>query len=290
MELRQLQIFHTAAQTLNFSHAALALGYVQSNITNQIRQLEEELGVKLFERFGKHLYLTQDGLALQERAAVILQLAEQTRERFHGSAVQGTLRIGAAETLCVHRLPPLLTTYRQRYPGVSLHVHTEHRDGLLDRLRHNQLDVALALTDEITAADILVQPLQQETIIPVISPTHPLAKQPHIEPQFLTGESLLITLPGCGYRSLLLTALHTAGVRLASVMELSSIGAIKECTACSLGFSLLPAVSVQTELEQGRLVTLPWAGLPLTATTFLLRHRDKWLSPPLAAFWQLCVS
>lgn len=288
MELRQLQIFVTAAQTLNFTKAALKLGYTQSNITSQIRQLEDELKVRLFERFGKSLRLTNEGKQFCKHATSILDQCTRAKEEL--SPQMGVLHIGAAETLCVNRLPKLLTEYRSNYPLVEIRVQTESCQQLFTLLRENSIDVALALTDEIHQPDMQVTTLYDEAMAVVVSPQHPLALRQAIYPEDLAGQCLILTTEGCGYRPVVLTVLATHQVQPATIMELSSVGAITECTACGLGVAVLPKIAVTDELRRKKLIELPWQGPAFAIKTQLIYHKEKWLSPAIRVFLDLCQS
>jgi DNA-binding transcriptional LysR family regulator len=290
MELRQLQIFCTAAQTLNFTKAGLQLGYAQSNITGQIHQLEKELQVRLFERLGRGIQLTSEGKNFLQNAKNILRLCEKAKEELSAQVFRGNLSIGAAETLCVYRLPQILTEYRKRYPLVEIRVQTESCENLYEQIKGNQIDLALVLTDSIKVSDMVVQILHDETMTMVASPLHPLAKKKKIKPHDFSDECLIVTSPGCGYRPLILSVFKKYEVKPGSIMELSSIGAIKECTICGLGIAILPKVAVKDELVRGKLIELDWAGPYFDVKTQLLYHHEKWLTPAMRAFLELCVA
>ncbi len=288
MELRQLQIFYAAAKSLNFTKAGAKLGYAQSNITGQIRQLEEELQIKLFERLGRGIQLTTDGKNFLPNVEKILQLCERAKEDFSPEIYRGTINIGAAETLCVYRLPQILTTYRKLYPLVEIRIHTESCEKLFELIKTNDIDVALALTDEIISTDLIVHTLHDECMTIVTSPLHSLALKKKVTPNDFSGQSFILTSPGCGYRPLILSMLKNFDVKPSSIMELSSVGAIKQCTICNLGISVLPRISVKNELERGELVEIKWSGPSFPVKTQLLYHHEKWITPALRAFLELC--
>ncbi|MCC5468526.1 LysR family transcriptional regulator [Pelosinus baikalensis] len=290
MELRQLQIFSTAAKTLNFTKTAVELGYVQSNITSQIQQLENELNVKLFERFGRKLQLTSEGKAFLKNAEKILQLSERAKGEFSPEIFGGILNIGVAETLCVSRLPQLLLRYRKLYPRVEIRVQTENCTQHIELIRNNTIDIALTLTKEINQPDMEVRALCGEPMAVVVSPLHQLAQKKIVEPKDLSGECLISSPEGCGYRPIVLSILKEHEVTPSAIMEFSSVGARKECTICGLGVAILPKISVKDELERGRLVELDWKGPSFGVKTQLIYHREKWLSPTIKAFLELCKS
>ena len=287
MELRQLQIFYTAAQTLNFTKAGLKLGYAQSNITGQIRQLEDELQVKLFERMGRGIQLTNDGKKFLENAKHILELCAKAKGEFLPHAVRGVLNIGAAETVCVYRLPQILTEYRRLYPQVEIRVQTESCEHFFELIKASAIDVALVLTDSVKAPEMAVQTLHDEQLTAVASPLHPLARQKKITPRALAGHCLITTLPGCGYRPLILSMFKEQTAKPGAIMELSSIGAIRQCTICGLGIAFLPKIAVADDIQRDNLIELDWCGPVFQVRTQLIYHREKWLTPAMRAFIEL---
>lgn len=127
MDLKQLNTFLTVAEFLNFTKAAAQLGYAQSSITAQIQQLENEMGVKLFERIGKTVTLTHEGKRMLPYASQILQLAGNMKSDLSGSDVPaGVLTIGAAESLSIYRLPAIIKEYRSLYPKVDINLKLLH--------------------------------------------------------------------------------------------------------------------------------------------------------------------
>ena len=288
MELRQLRTFCISAQTLNFTKAALQLGYVQSNITSQIRQLEEELEVKLFERFGRRLELTSEGKAFLENAQNIVQLCQRAKEELAPESFRGILNIGAAETLCLYRLPKLLGEYRKQYPNVEIRVQTESCHELLGLIRNNTIDVAMALTNKIDQTDMDNKILFDEQMVVVASPQHVLAQKKNIEPKDLSGQCVIISPEGCGYRPLILAMLQQYTVKPSALMEISSAGARKECAISGLGITVLPQIIAKNELQQGTLKQLDWRGPSFDVKTHIIWHKEKWLSPTIRAFLELC--
>ena len=290
MELRQLQIFCTAADTLNFTKAGLKLGYAQSNITGQIRQLEDELQVKLFDRLGRGIQLTSEGKKFHKSAKNILEMCEKAKDEISPQVCRGIVNIGTAETLCIYRLPQILIEYRKLYPQVEIRVQTESCDNLFELIKANEIDIGLVLTDSIKSPDMSVQTLFDESMAVVVSPLHPLAKAKTINPADFSGECLIVTLPGCGYRPLILAMLREHDATPGSLMELSSVGAIKQCTACGLGIAVLPLIAVKDEIDRGKLIKLDLVDAKVDVKAQLIYHHEKWLTPAMRAFLKLCGS
>src|SRR5579859_875958 len=286
MELRQLATFRAVAETLNFTRAAAALGYVQSSVTAQIQALEEELGTPLFDRLGKRVLLTDAGRRLLAYADRMINLAEEARAVVGESTdPMGTLVISAPETLCTYRLPALLREFRSRYPRVRLLLRPAPFAEVRRLVAEGTLDVAFALEEPgPSSASLHVEPLLTEEIVIVAPPEHPFAARQRVVTADLEGEPLLLTEIGCTYRNLFERVLAAGGVRPAATMEFSSIEAIKQFVMAGMGIAVLPEVTVAADIAAERLVALRWAGDELRIVTQIIWHKDKWLSQALVAF------
>jgi DNA-binding transcriptional LysR family regulator len=288
MELRQLTTFLAVASTLSFTHAADALDYAQSSVTAQIRALEEELGVPLFERLGRRVALSTAGQRLLPYAKQMLQLAEEARGAVPDDQEPGgVLNIGAPESLCAYRLPPVLSRFRTLFPKVQLVFSPDNGPGLYQALSEGRLDLAILLESPAQPGNLITEPLTLEPLLILTYPSHPLAQTPLVRPSDLRHEALLLTEAGCAYRKLFQQMLIAASAWPNNVLEFGSIEAIKQCVMAGMGITFLPAIAVKSELAQGRLVALRWSEGDYRLITQMVWHRDKWLSPALRAFRDL---
>lgn len=288
MELRQLKSFVTVADVRSFTKAAEILDYAQSSVTSQVASLERELGTRLFERLGRQVALTKDGYRLLAYAEKILKLSSEAREAVSGSLTpKGTLSICAPETLCAFRLPLLIQEYRRRYTGVEIVLKRCARQELLRLLKSNVIDVAFFMGREIIVPDLVSEILIFERMTVVAGAGHQIIDRIPITPRDIEGESLILCEAGCSYREDFEVILKEAGVKAGSVMEFSSVEAIKKCVVSGLGISLLPHVAVEEELNLGRLVDLCWQGPDFDINTQIVYHKDKWISPAISALLDL---
>ena len=286
MELRQLQTFREVAKTLSFTRTAATLNYAQSSVSAQIQTLEEEFGVALFDRLGRRIILTAAGQRLLHYADKICALVDEALVAVPGDQEPaGILTIGAPETLCAYRLLQVVEAFRRCYPKVDIIFRpsptAEDWDTLLGE---GMADAALILNEPYQAPQLIVQALYQEPILVVAHPHHRLAKAHMITPAALRGETLLLTEANCPYRLAFERVLRSANVTPANVLEFHSVEAIKQCALTGMGIAVLPWVVVQQEVAAERLVPLTVAGLTFNMVTQLAWHRDKWISPALAAF------
>lgn len=285
MEIRQLNTFRMVATLLSFSRAATALNYVQSSVTTQIQQLEEELGVRLFDRLGKHIALTDAGKRLYLYAERILNLAEEARYAVaEGEMFTGTVTFGAPETLCTYRLPIVLQEFRRRFPQTRLAFRPLPFSGLQRGIHEGIIDVAFVMDDPVYATSLQVEPLLQEEIVLLVAPDHPLAARPAIRAEDLEGAQCLLTEQGCSYRNAFERVLNDAHIAAITDLEFSSVEAIKQCVIAGIGIAFLPKITVASEIEQGRLQVLQWGERRFHITTQMLWHKEKWLSPAIRAF------
>ncbi|AJY73803.1 LysR family transcriptional regulator [Paenibacillus beijingensis] len=286
MDLRQLTIFRAVATMLSFTKAAVSLNYVQSNVTTQIQALENNLGVPLFDRLGgKQVVLTDAGRQLLQYAEQLLDLAEEAQAAVSlGEEPQGTLRIGAAESLCIYRLPSLLRSFRTRYPRVKIVFRPSPVAELRNLVHSGSIDVAFVFEELDREGGPGDEILAIEPVWVVAAPDHPLVGNEVVVPSDFTGVDLLLTESGCCYRGHFERILSRANVYPKTILEFNSIEAVKQCVISGLGVTLLSSVSVSSEITSGQLVKLPWEGPDLSVVTHLVWHKDKWLSPSLAAF------
>jgi DNA-binding transcriptional LysR family regulator len=262
MELRLLRTFRAVARAGSFTRAAADLGYVQSNVTAQIKTLERDLGTPLFERLGRRIVITDAGRRLVPYAERILRLAEEASEdlRTGGDEVAGTLRIGAAETLCAYRLPEVLRTLRTRLPRLRVVFRPASRSALLADLSAARIDAALLLEEPIAAPDLAVEALCAEPVVFVAAPDHRLAGVDPVTATDLAAEQLIQVEPDCAHRQVVDRELRSAGIDPPVLAEFANLEAVKRCAVAGLGVAALPAVAVAAELDRGELVALRWHG------------------------------
>ncbi len=288
MDFKQLNAFLTIGRLQSFTKAALELGYAQSSITTQIKQLESELNIKLFERIGKNVTLTHEGRKLIPYAKQMLKLCDDIKNNIATTEIpSGTLTIGAAESLCVLRLPEILKEYRKLYPDVDVSIKFGSCADFRHFLSNNIVDVAFSLGVKIDSSEFVSEIELPEQMLLLASPEHPLLKRDKILPHDIANEALILTDTGCSYRAAFENILRDAGITPNVALETGSVQAIKQFTMSGLGISLLPKVAVTDELSSGRLVALNWAGPDFNIISQVIYHKDKWISPALREFLNL---
>lgn len=289
MDIRQLNTFVTIAKLQSFTQAAQSLDYAQSSITSQIQLLEQELKVRLFERLGHRITLTPEGKRLLPYAEQIIKLTNDAKNVVGNSDIpNGTLTIGAVESLCVTRLPRLLKEYRSRYPNVEISIKFGGCSDFRRFLKDNTIDIAFFLEQKITDEGEFITEMQfPEPMALLSSPEHPLVQKESVYPEDLSGESLILTEAGCSYRMLFENMLAQFSVRPRSIIETGNVQTIKQLAMSGMGITLLPQVAVEEECLRQRLVKLNWKGPEFEIFMQVLYHKTKWISAALKAFIEL---
>ncbi|MFA4133553.1 MULTISPECIES: LysR family transcriptional regulator [unclassified Brevibacillus] len=285
MELRQLNTFRTVASTLNFTRAAEVLNYVPSNVTMQMKALEDELGVRLFDRLGKQLVLTTAGKRFLTHIQGVLDKLDEARSDVHDNEnLSGTLTISANEVICAYRLPAVFQRFRSQHPGVRLIFRSVPNQDLKQTLFEGTADVVYMLDEPIRSSGLAVEPLQEETFRLFAATDHPLAKQTVLQLEDFHGEVFLTNEKGCPYRTMFDRSFEKEGIDSITYLEFQSAEAIKQCAISGIGIAFLPEIVAEAEVERGELVALPWQIPDLHVYTQMLWHKDKWLSPIMLSF------
>lgn len=288
LEIRQLKTFMSIVKLGSFSQTAQLLGYTQSTVTTHIQLLEKEFNTVFFERFGHQLMLTTDGERLYEYAEQITKLSEAAKNELdHFDIPKGSLILGIPESVCMYYLTDVLKEYVSLYPDVELKLRLGIGSDFRNLLRKNMMDVAFFLEKKIKDRDFVSEFLWAEPIVMVAAPNHPLTKLKRVKAQDLTGQILVFTDSISHYQTVLEEYLEKSSITPRTILEIGQIYTIKQFVKSQLGITILPLAAVKMEIEAGELVALPWQGIDLDTNTYIVHHKDKWLSLPIRAFIKL---
>nr|WP_024836591.1 LysR family transcriptional regulator [Clostridium sp. 12(A)] len=289
MDVRLLKAFVTVASLHNFTKAAEQLGYAQSTITSQIQLLEKELGVRLFDRLGKKVSLTPEGEHFLTDARQLLFSWEKAKGSLsHNNSPHGILTIGVNESVCSVKLPKLLEEYRRQFPEVEFHIKIGSTDELELWLNENQIDVAVLLDKLWNVPELTVKICEEEILGFFISPNHPLIDVKHILPHDVSDQPMLLVSHSSCWKNIFQAVMEEANESYRIMLETASISDLKQFAILGFGVAVLPLYAVRQELESGKLSILDWKGKKLELYVQVVHHRDKWLSPSLEAFLDIC--
>lgn len=283
MDLRILNTFIQVAELGSFTRAAERLSFSQPTVSFQIKQLEEELGVQLFDRIGHTVTLTDGGRAALEYAQSILRTSdEMISEVSSQRQPEGLVRIAMADSLCAPLMLGCLADMRREYPLVSLKVMTAGTAELFRLLDHNEVDLVCTLDSHIFGGSYVISNEEKVGVHFVCSAGSPLAAG-EISLDRLMGESFLLTEKGMSYRRLLDEHLARLSLEIEPTLELSSAHLLCQLVSEGEGVSFLPDYVTEDAVAAGRLVRLSVKDVEVELWKQIIYRRDKWLSAPMRA-------
>ncbi len=282
--LRQLSVFHAVASHRSFTRAAEELHLSQPAVSMQVKQLEENVGLPLFEHLGKKIYLTEAGTEMFRCSrAVAQQLAEteQTIAELRG-VERGQLAVAVASTVN-YFAPRLLAGFSQRFPGVHISLSVTNREGLLKNLEGNESDIVL-MGQPPSSQELVAEPFMLNPLVIIAPPDHPLTRLRRIKLNRLQNETFLLREPGSGTRIAMERFFAERRITLSTGMEMNTNEAIKQGVEAGLGLGIVSLHTVGLELEMKRLVILNVEAFPIERQWYVVHRQGKRLSRAAQVF------
>ena len=282
--LRQLQVFEAAARLGGYTRAAETLHLSQPAVSMQIRQLEEQAGMPLFDQIGKKVHLTDAGRTLYKHAQSILAQVHEAQlelEEMRGVR-RGQLNITIAST-ANYFAPRLLAAFCQRHPEVKVSLDVSNREHILELLNETDKDLAI-MGRPPEASDLVAHPFMENPLVVIAAPDHPLAQAHDIPLARLNEETFISREIGSGTRMAAERFFDEAGTRLTTAMEMSSNEAIKQAVQAGLGLGVVSVHTLEMELALGRLVILDVQGFPILRHWYAVHRQGKRFSAVAQAF------
>lgn len=292
MEIRQLRAFLAIAELGTFTAGARRVHVTQAAISMQIRQLENELGAKLFIRAPRRVMLTEAGEQLLHRARHILRDHDAAVDEIAelAGAERGRLRLGSASAMVTTDvLPKLLKDVRKQHQAAEVTVASGTSEALVQQILAGELDVAF-VSLPVEARGISTERLSQDQLVAIASPRHRLAKQRTISAYTLAGEKLILGERGGNTRRLIDQFFAQAGVTLHVSMELSRQTAIRRMVEEDMGVGIVPLQTVGDAVERGRLVRWWIEGAQINWELGVARLTGGYDSPMVQTFIKLARS
>lgn len=289
MEFREISTFLQVAQYQSFSKAARHLGYSQAAVTIQIKQLEQELGVHLFDRIGKQISLTHQGQVFYQYAVSIRNDLEQAKNAVADpSTLSGKLCLGTIESICASIFPDLLAEYHRLHPEVTISIVTDSPGVLLDLMNENTIDIVYLLDRRIYDNRWCKTLEKPEENIFVASPDHELALvKRELELDEVLRFPFFLTEKDASYRHMLEQYLASINRSVKPFLEIGSTEFIIHMLLKNTGISFLPKFTVQRELQQKQLTALNVRGFQMQTWRQIFYHKDKWVTREMQEFLRL---
>src|SRR5215212_4631463 len=291
MELRQLRYLVTLADERHFTRAAALLHIAQPALSQQIRRLEDELGIALVDRTTRHVSLTAAGERLVARARrALAEVEAATAELSELSGLRtGRVVIGAMRSTGRFDLASLFAAFHDRHPYIELVVREEPSEVMLERLHGDALDVAFLSVNRLDAGpDIQLHPLLDEPLVALLAPDHPLAGRGAIDMAELRDERFVVFGEGGSLRRIVLQGAREAGFEPALAFESTESTRMRAMASCGLGVALLP--ESETDHEGPPVAAVPVRRPRLARDVTLAWRAHRRHSPAARAFLDLAVT
>jgi LysR family transcriptional regulator, low CO2-responsive transcriptional regulator len=285
ISLRQIRVFTAVAQQKSFTRAARELHLTQPAVSQQLKLLEAEVGLPLFEHLNRGIHLTDAGEELLRYAQQINEVIRTASESFSAmrGLKRGVLKLGAVST-AKYFTPSLLSVFRTEFPQVIIKFTVGNREEIIRQIANNEIDLVIMgrpPKELVTTAE----PFAKHPLVIIAAPDHPLASSKRKIPlKQLSSENFVIREQGSGTRASMEHVFKERGVAYSASMEVSSNETIKQAVMAGMGISFISKHTVSLELAAGKLATLNISGLPLLRDWYVIHLRDKRLSPITAAF------
>lgn len=279
MDLQSLNIFIQVAELNSFTRAGEKLGYSQPTVSFQIKQLEKELGVQLFDRIGHTVSLTDAGKGALTYAQRICHMSEEmvsgaNREK----ETSGIVRIAMADSLCTPLVAKRFAEFRTKYPHISMQVTTAGTGEIFRLLNHNEVDIVCTLDKHIYDMNYVMVNEEKIGVHFVVSAKNPLASKKEVKVEDLLSQSFLLTEKGMSYRRMLDEKLAQYSIEMQPVLEMGGADILCKLVEEDLGISFLPDYVTEAAVREKKLVRLFVENFEIELWKQLLYRRDKWVS------------
>lgn len=288
MELRNIVTFLRVAETGSFTEAANQLGYVQSTVSIQIKQLEKELGIVLFDRIGKNVELTSNGQTFLFYANQLVKVSEQAKSiGKQPEKLEGELRVGILESLLMWVLSEKLLQYHAAFPYITINTKTAPANELLQMLKHNELDIVYLLDKRLCGKDFICAWSEPVRIVFVTHQGNPFAGKKVFLKELVAKQSFILTENTGFYRRALEEVAMEKGIVIQPLFAIDNTSAIIELLKKGLGVSFLPEYAVKESVTKNELSIIDVEDCFMQFWSQLFYHKDKWLTPQMKSFIEL---
>ncbi|VAW68556.1 RuBisCO operon transcriptional regulator CbbR [hydrothermal vent metagenome] len=289
LTFRQLKVFESAARHLSYTRAAEELHLSQPGVSMQIKQLEESVGLPLFEQIGKKMHLTTAGHEIytySQDIGHLLDEAEEVLQALKGVS-RGRLSISVATTAS-HFTTRLLAAFSQRYDGVTISLDITNRESLKHQLENNLPDMVI-MGQPPEGVDVQSETFMENPLVLIAPANHPLVKDQNIPLKRFEDELFVVRESGSGTRSAIQRFFDEHSVSFHTGIEMSSNEAIKQAVEAGLGLGIVSIHTLELELETARLVILNVEDFPIKRHWHIVQRSGKRLSPLAQTFKQFVL-
>ncbi len=291
MDVKNLTTFIYVAELNSFTKTAEKLGFSQSTVSSQIKQLETELNAQLFERIRHTVVLTEKGKEVLNYAHQMRKLTQELEESMRTKkTVSGHIRLAMADSLCYSLLRENFDEFRGRFPGITLKIIAAGTEEMFRLLNHNEADAILTLDNHIYNTEYVIVREEKAGIHFVAGPGCPLRHRASVSVQELLEQPFILTEKGMSYRRLMEERLAGMSLEVQPVLETGNADLICSLVEQNIGISFLPDYVTARAVKEGRIFCLNVEDFEIEIWKQLLYHRNKWVSPQMESVLEYCVS
>ena len=285
-----LKLFRDIAQTKSISRAASLNEISQSAASQYLQELERRLGVTLLDRTTRPVAPTQAGRLFSDLCRDVLRREEQFQVQLENlkGLVEGTVRVASIYSIGLSEMTRLQEEFAARFPEAHLHVDYLRPDKVYESVLADQTDLGL-VSYPVGTKDLAVIPWRQEEMTVAAPPSHPLAQKPLLLPADLDGQDFIGFDEDLSIRRELDKFFREHGIEIRLAMQFDNIQMIKEAVALGSGISILPARTMQAEMAQGRLASIPLHAPELVRPVGIVHRKRKRFSHAVQSFLELLL-
>jgi DNA-binding transcriptional LysR family regulator len=285
--LRQLEVFIATAHHGNVTRAAASLALSQSAASGALLDLERQFDVKLFDRVGKRVQLSELGAQLRPAAESLLAQAREFESAMAGGDLHGRLEVGATLTIGNYLAVGLIADFRRMLPGAEVGLQVANTESIVARVLNYELDVGL-IEGELQHPDLEILSWRHDELVVFCAPEHPAASKPALTDQDLRLLKWVVREPGSGTRQTFDRAMHGILAELEITLELQHTEAIKRAVEARLGVGCLSRIALADAFRRGALVPLAVPGRDFRRRFSIILHRRKYHGRLLSQWLRLC--
>ncbi len=286
--LRQLEVFLATARYENVTRAAETLAMSQSAASGSLKELERQFDMKLFDRLGKRLQLSELGQQLRPQAESLLEQARSLEQALTGEDVVGRLEIGATLTIGNYIAVNMIADFRQKNARSDIILRVANTETIAKQVAGFELDMGL-IEGELQHPDLDIVHWRRDELVVFAAPNHPLSTSTALSDQDLLTLPWIVREPGSGTRQAFDRAMQGILTDLHIGMELQHTEGIKRAVEAGLGVGCLSQICVAEAFKRGSLVPLKVPGRDFRREWYLITHRDKFHSAALKRWLTLCL-
>lgn len=285
--LRQLEVFLAIARQQHLTRAAESLAMSQSAASSALRELEQQFGIRLFDRVGKRLQLNESGQLIRPRAEALLAEAQALQQSLDLHSEAGRLKVGATLTIGNYLAVGIMARYMAEPGAGRVSLDVGNTEEIAAKVANFEADIGL-IEGELHHPDILLTPWQDDELVVFCAPDYHLAGRPALDDRDLLEATWIVREPGSGTRQTFNRALHGLLPQLNILLELQHTEAIKRAVEAGLGIGCLSKVTLTEAFRRGSLVPLPVPGRDFRRQFYFALHRHKYVSAGIERWISLC--